>query len=68
MIILNQKFYVKNKLHYFLSFSDEVADGALHSRNNFVGCLRNIAINDRRVEWVDMAARYNVGSNACPTF
>ncbi|GFV46525.1 laminin subunit alpha-1 [Trichonephila clavipes] len=42
--------------------------GAAHNRNNFVGCLRNIAINDRRVEWIDMAARHNVLSNACPTF
>lgn len=51
-----------------LFLSDEASTGAVHSRNNFVGCLRNIAINDRRVEWVDMAARHNVGSNACPTF
>lgn len=55
-------------IHDIFYLLDEVAAGAIHNRNNFVGCLRNIAINDRRVEWVDMAARHNVGSNACPTF
>nr|XP_042897336.1 laminin subunit alpha-1 isoform X3 [Parasteatoda tepidariorum] len=47
---------------------DNLPSGALHSRSNFVGCLRNLAINDRRVEWIDMASRHHVLPNACPTF
>ncbi|GBM16550.1 Laminin subunit alpha-1 [Araneus ventricosus] len=53
---------------YIGGIPDDVPSGAAHNRNNFIGCLRNIAINDRRVEWIDMAARHNVLSNACPTF
>ncbi|GIX95697.1 laminin subunit alpha-1, partial [Caerostris darwini] len=53
---------------YIGGIPDDLPNGAIHNRNNFVGCLRNIAINDRRVEWIDMAARHNVLSNACPTF
>ncbi|KAF8792889.1 Laminin subunit alpha-1 like protein [Argiope bruennichi] len=53
---------------YIGGIPDNVPTGAAHNRNNFIGCLRNIAINDRRVEWIDMAARHNVLSNACPTF
>ncbi|XP_054719082.1 laminin subunit alpha-1-like [Uloborus diversus] len=53
---------------YIGGVPDDVPTGALLGRNNFIGCLRNIAINDRRVEWIDMAARHNVGPTACPTF
>ncbi|XP_029841229.2 laminin subunit alpha-1 [Ixodes scapularis] len=41
-------------------------NGALFGRDNFVGCLRNVAVNDKRVEWIDMASLHNVLPNSCP--
>ncbi|CAN7938715.1 unnamed protein product, partial [Ixodes hexagonus] len=41
-------------------------NGALFGRDNFVGCLRNIAINDKRVDWIDMVSLHNVLPNSCP--
>lgn len=41
-------------------------NGALFGRDNFVGCLRNIAVNDNRVDWIDMASIHNVLPNSCP--
>lgn len=42
-------------------------NGALFGRDNFVGCLRNLAINDKRIDWIDMASLHNVLPNSCPT-
>ncbi|KAL1486140.1 hypothetical protein MTO96_047080, partial [Rhipicephalus appendiculatus] len=42
------------------------SNDALFGRDNFVGCLRNLAINDKRIDWIDMASLHNVLPNSCP--
>lgn len=41
-------------------------NGALFGRDSFVGCLRNMAINDKRIDWINMASLHNVLPNSCP--
>ncbi|KAL3223356.1 hypothetical protein MRX96_027607 [Rhipicephalus microplus] len=42
------------------------SNDALFGRDNFVGCLRNLAINDKRIDWIDMASLHDVLPNSCP--
>lgn len=47
-------------------FADNAPYGTLQTRDNFKGCIRNLAINGERRDWTDMASLHNVLLNACP--
>ncbi|XP_075525225.1 wing blister isoform X1 [Dermacentor variabilis] len=51
---------------YIGGLPEHTSNGALFGRDNFVGCLRNLAINDKRIDWIDMASLHNVLPNSCP--
>ncbi|XP_064486467.1 laminin subunit alpha lam-3-like [Ornithodoros turicata] len=51
---------------YVGGLPEDGSNGALFGRDNFVGCLRNVAVNDNRVDWIDMASIHNVLPNSCP--
>nr|XP_054924777.1 laminin subunit alpha-1-like [Dermacentor andersoni] len=51
---------------YIGGLPEHSSNGALFGRDNFVGCLRNLAINDKRIDWIDMASLHNVLPNSCP--
>uniref|UniRef100_T1J8M8 Uncharacterized protein n=1 Tax=Strigamia maritima TaxID=126957 RepID=T1J8M8_STRMM len=44
---------------YIGGLPDNVEQGVLRTRSNFVGCIRNYVINGRRVDWTDMSLRHN---------
>ncbi|XP_065339678.1 laminin subunit alpha lam-3 [Cloeon dipterum] len=55
-----------NSSLYIGGLPDNAPFGTLQTRDNFKGCIRNMAINGERRDWTDMAALHNVLLNACP--
>ncbi|XP_023215489.1 laminin subunit alpha-1-like [Centruroides sculpturatus] len=47
---------------------DEEPLGILSSRDNFKGCIKNIAINHKLKDWINMHRLENVLPNSCPVF
>lgn len=47
-------------------FTDEAPAGTLKTRDNFKGCIRNIKIGDKLMDWIDMDELNNVRLNSCP--
>ncbi|KAG1688578.1 Laminin subunit alpha-2 [Nymphon striatum] len=63
--VVGNKITTKSPL-YIGGIPDYESKGALGVRDNFVGCIKNLAINQRRVDWIDMAGLNNVLPNSCP--
>lgn len=45
---------------------DDAPVGTLKTRDNFKGCIRNIKVGDRLMDWIDMDELSNVRLNSCP--
>lgn len=48
------------------SFSDDATKGSLGTRDNFNGCIRNIALERPIKDWTDMDSLHNVLLDSCP--
>lgn len=51
----------------FLPSLESAPSGSLLSRENFKGCLRNVAIRNEMRDWTDMDGLYNVLLSECLT-
>ncbi|XP_022235942.1 laminin subunit alpha-1-like isoform X2 [Limulus polyphemus] len=53
---------------YIGGLPESAPKGSLQIRDNFKGCLRKLAINSRRLDWVHMVSLQNVLPDSCPSF
>lgn len=52
-------------MDYNFLFPDSAPSGSLLSRENFKGCIRNVAIRNEIRDWTDMDGLYNVLLSEC---
>lgn len=51
---------------YIGGLPDGVVGGTLISKENFKGCIRNVAVRAHRKDWTDMDSLHNVLLSSCP--
>jgi len=60
--------FLNSTISNFSLFLDFAMSGTLRQRDHFVGCMRNVAINDKRKDWISDIKLYSVLPNSCPTY
>ncbi|XP_026474938.1 neurexin-1b-like [Ctenocephalides felis] len=51
---------------YIGGLPDEATSGSLVTRDNFNGCIRNVALEGKIKDWTDMDSLHNVLLGSCP--
>jgi hypothetical protein len=53
---------------FIFSYLDFAMSGVLQQRDHFKGCMRNVAVNDKRKDWISDIKLFSVLPNSCPTY
>ncbi len=50
----------------YLSKTENGPHGMIENKGNFKGCMRNVVIGERKMEWTDFFLLYDVMVSSCP--